>query len=116
MAEQDPIEAYIAGFDTSQQQQLTAMDRILRDVLPDAQCTIAWRMPTYRGRVNIIHFAGFKHHVGLYPGADGVAQFADELQEAGYKFSKGAIQFPYDQPLLTELIERIARWCLAHHV
>lgn len=30
MAEQDPIEAYIAGFDTSQQQQLTAMDRILR--------------------------------------------------------------------------------------
>lgn len=33
----------------------------------------------------------------------------DELSE--YSVSKGTIRVPYDKPLPTELIEKIARWC-----
>lgn len=35
---------------------------------PDAEERISWSMPVYRKKHNIIQFAGFKNHVGLYPG------------------------------------------------
>ena len=60
-------------------------------------------------RRNIIHFAASKKHLGLYPGGEATAVFADEL--AGYEVSKGTIRLPYDQELPVELIKKIARWC-----
>ncbi len=58
---------------------------------------------------NLIQFAAFKKHIGLYPGPEAVDTFADRLKE--YKTSKGAIQLPYDKPLPLELIGEIAKWC-----
>jgi uncharacterized protein YdhG (YjbR/CyaY superfamily) len=66
-------------------------------------------MPTYWNKHNIIHFAAFKKHIGLYPGAKGIENFADRLME--YKTSKGAVQLPCDKPLPLELIAEIAKWC-----
>jgi len=70
---------------------------------------ISWSMPTYWKKHNLIQFAEFKKHVGLYPGPEAVEAFADRLQ--AYKTSKGAIQFPYDKPLPLALIGEIAKWC-----
>ena len=81
----------------------------IRTVLPDAQEKIAWRMPTYWNKHNIIHFAGFKNHIGIYPGAIAIEHFADRLKD--YKTSKGAIQFQYSEPIPYELIAEIAKWC-----
>ena len=66
-------------------------------------------MPTYWKKHNLIQFAAFKKHIGLYPGPEAVAVFADRLTE--YKTSKGAIQFPYSEPLPLELIAEITKWC-----
>lgn len=112
--EVDPIVAYIAEFDAPVRERLQEMNSLLSEVLPECERTIAWRMPTYRRKKNIIHFAGFKQHVGLYPGPDAVEFFAPKLDEAGFKHSKGAIQFPYAQELPRELIQEIAKWCLSH--
>lgn len=66
-------------------------------------------MPTYWEKQNLIQFAAFKKHIGLYPGPEAVEAFGGRLKE--YKTSKGAIQLPYDKPLPLELISEIARWC-----
>ena len=66
-------------------------------------------MPTYWKKRNLIQFAAFKKHVGLYPGPAAVEAFADQLN--GYRTSKGTIQLPYDKPLPLELIAEIAAWC-----
>ena len=81
----------------------------LRATLPFAEERISWSMPTYWHKHNIIHFAAFKKHLGLYPGPDAIVHFSDQLQE--YAKSKGAIQFPYNKPLPLLLIAQIARWC-----
>ena len=39
----------------------------IKEVLPDADEIISWRMPTYKKKRNIIHFAAFKNHIGIYP-------------------------------------------------
>ena len=67
-------------------------------------------MPTYWKGRNLIHFAASKKHLGLYPGGEATAAFAEELK--GFDVSKGAIRLPYEKELPAELIARIARWCL----
>ena len=70
---------------------------------------ISWSMPTYWKGHNIIHFAGFMKHAGLYPGPEAVQKFSGRLKE--YKTSKGTIQLPYSRSVPVELISDIARWC-----
>ena len=59
--------------------------------------------------IHIIHFAASKKHLGLYPGGEATAVFADKL--ADYDVSKGTIRLPYTKPLPRELIAEIAAWC-----
>lgn len=100
------IEQYIEGFDSEKQAILWELLRIIRHVVPrEAIETISYKMPTLRYNGNLIHFALFKNHLGLYPGPDAIQQFATELQL--YKTSKGAIQLPLDKPLPKTLIESI---------
>ena len=68
-------------------------------------------MPTYWKGHNIIQFAAAKKHIGLYPGPEAVAFFAEKLEKAGCKYSKGSIQIPYSKDLPLELIAEIADWC-----
>lgn len=103
------IDAYIAEQPENVQPFLAQVRETIRDVLPDAEERISWSMPTYWNRHNIIHFASFKNHIGLYPGEKAIEHFADRLGD--YKTSKGAVQFQYKQPIPLALIADIAKWC-----
>ena len=103
------IDAYIAAQAESVQPYLHQVRDAIRAALPDAQERILWSMPTYWNRHNIIHFAAFKNHIGLYPGEKAIEHFAGRLTE--YKTSKGAVQLPYNKPLPLQLISEIAQWC-----
>lgn len=101
------IEDYIGEFEGETASRLAQVAQVLREEFPDATETIAYRMPTLKvGRANAIHFAGYAHHIGLYPTPEPIVAFASEL--AGYTSAKGSIQFPHDRPLPLDLIRRIA--------
>lgn len=87
---------------------LTRVQQIIREEAPEALETIRYGLPTYRWQGNLVHFGAFARHLGLYPGPTTIAAFRMEL--TAYKFSKGAIQFPLDQPIPYELIRRIVRY------
>ena len=106
----ETIEEYIAAQPEEVQPYLTELRNALRAALPEAEERISWSMPTYWKNHNIIHFAGFKNHAGLYPGPEAVLEFAERLTE--YRTSKGTIQLPYSRPVPAELVSDIARWCL----
>lgn len=106
------ISQYITACDTEKQPMLNELYALIRRAVPqDTQQKISWGMPTFALYGNLIHFASAKHHIGLYPGADAVAAFANELQ--CYKTSKGAIQLPLDKPLPKDLILRIIAYNVA---
>lgn len=105
----ETIDAYILEQPEDIQKYLYQMHGILQAALPDVQERISWSMPTYWNQHNIVHFAGFKKHIGFYPGPQAIEMFEERLKE--YKTSKGAIQFPYNKPLPAELITEIAKWC-----
>lgn len=103
------IDEYILHQDEDKQADLRHVRQILRRALPNAEERISWSMPTYWQERNIIHFAASKKHIGLYPGADAVAHFAQALRK--YKTDKGTIRIPYGH-VDAALIDEIARWCL----
>ena len=107
------IDAYIAAQPEAVQSTLQDIRATIYAAAPDASEKISWQMPTFWQGGNLIHFAAFKKHVGLYPGPDAVVAFADRLKD--YRTSKGAIQLPLNKPIDHQLITDIVAWILAHH-
>ena len=105
------VDAYIAAQEASVQPKLRRLRAVLQAALPEARECIAWSMPTYREGRNIIHFAAYKKHIGLYPGGEATTVFAEALK--GFDVSKGTIRLPYDRDLPEDLIAQIADWCSA---
>ena len=108
----DEIDAYIAAQPGDVRPMLNEIRATIRAAARDAIEKISWRMPTFWQGKNLIHFAAFKHHIGLYPGAEAIDALADRL--AGYRTSKGAIQLPLDKPVDRQLISDLVSWNLAH--
>ncbi|GJQ33512.1 MAG: hypothetical protein HBSAPP04_23510 [Ignavibacteriaceae bacterium] len=104
------IDEYISEADESVRGILQQMRGIIAEASPGTTECISYGMPAFRLRRVVVYFAAFKNHVSLFPGASGVATFADELKQ--WKWSKGTIQFPLDQPLPVELIKRIVAFRL----
>lgn len=99
------IDAYIAGFPEDVRQILEKIRSTIRKAAPQAQETIKYRMPTYVLEGNLVHFAGYKNHIGFYPTPSGIENFKQELSV--YKWAKGSVQFPLNQPIPYELIRTI---------
>ena len=102
------IDEYIVGQSSEIQPILQKIRETIRVSAPDAIEKITWQMPTYWQGENLIHFAAFKKHAGIYPGDLSIAPFKERLE--GLLTSKGAVQFPYDKPIDYELIADITRW------
>lgn len=105
MTQQSPIVDYMESQPEIAQAKLYKLYRAIKEVIPDATERISWSMPTFTGKKDIVHFAAHKRHIGLYPGAEAVALFADKLLD--YRHSKGAFQFPYDSPLPIDVVKEV---------
>ncbi len=57
---------------------------------------------------NIIVFAAFKGHVGLYPDAGTMEAFKDQLE--GYDTAEQTIRFPLNKPIPYKLIQTIIEY------
>jgi len=99
------IDEYIALFPDEIQEILTKIRNIIKENAPEASEKISYQMPTYFLNGNLIHFAAFKHHIGLYPTPTGIDAYKEELSK--YKGAKGSVQFLLDQPIPYDLIKRI---------
>jgi uncharacterized protein YdhG (YjbR/CyaY superfamily) len=103
------IDDYIAGFPVGVQKLLERIRKTIQKAAPDAVEAISYQIPTFKlGGKNMIHFAAFKNHIGLYPAPRGVADFKDEL--AKYEGGKGTMQFPLDKPIPYDLVTRIVKF------
>jgi uncharacterized protein YdhG (YjbR/CyaY superfamily) len=101
------VDAYIATFPKDVQALLRKVRATIRRAAPQAREVISYSMPAYRQNKMLVYFAGFKHHIGLYPPVRGNAALVKAV--ARYAGPKGNLQFPYDQALPLALISRIVR-------
>ncbi|WP_142683599.1 DUF1801 domain-containing protein [Chitinophaga polysaccharea] len=102
------IDQYIADFPREIQVLLQQMRAAIKAIVPEAGEKISYGIPTFTLNGNLVHFGGYKQHIGFYPGASGIKAFEKELSV--YKNSKGAVQFPLDKPLPIALINKIVKF------
>ena len=102
------IDDYIAGFPAEVQEILEKIRSTIRKAAPDAKETINYGIPTFTLNGNLVHFAGFKGHIGFYPTPSGIEKFKEELSV--YEGAKGSVQFPLDKPMPLGLIRKIVKF------
>jgi uncharacterized protein YdhG (YjbR/CyaY superfamily) len=108
------IDEYIASFPEDIQALLESVRATIRAAAPEAEEKISYQMPTFYLKGNLVHFAAWKDHIGLYPAPSGAEAFKHEL--AAYESAKGSIRFPIRQPLPLELIGRIVQYRVAENL
>ena len=102
------IDSYIAGFPEDVQLRLEKLRATIRKAAPEVEEAISYQMPTFKFHGNLVHFAAFKSHIGFYPAPSGIETFKNELSK--YKYAKGSVQFPLDQPMPLELVSKIVKF------
>src|SRR5438552_1539322 len=106
------IDEYIAGFPPDVQKRLKKLRTTIKKAAPQAQEAIKYRIPTFTLHGNLIHFAAYTNHIGLYPAPIAIATFRKELSP--YASAKGSARFPLDQPIPFDLVARIVKFRVQH--
>ncbi|HEV3163202.1 MAG TPA: DUF1801 domain-containing protein [Isosphaeraceae bacterium] len=102
------IDEYIASFSPEVQAILEKIRSTIREAAPEAEEKISYQMPTFALKGNLIHFAAFKKHIGLFPPVKGDEKLQAEISP--YLGEKGNLKFPLDEPIPYTLISRIVKF------
>jgi uncharacterized protein YdhG (YjbR/CyaY superfamily) len=102
------VDDYIARYPKGVRQRLEAIRATVRKSAPGAEETISYGMPTFVLKGNLIHFAVYKNHIGLYPAPTGSASFNKKLHP--YRAARSTVRFPLDRPIPLDLLGEIVKW------
>src|ERR1700737_956785 len=102
------MDEYFAGYPKDIQKLLEEVRATIRKAAPEAEETIKYGVPTFTLNGNLVHFGGFKNHIGFYPAPSGIEAFKKELSV--YEGAKGSIKFPINDPLPLALIGKIVKF------
>ena len=106
------IDDYIKIQEKDKQAGLEKLRTIIKKVAPKATECISYQMPAFKQGENLVYFAVAKNHYGFYPTSKPIDVFKKQLDEKGYSYSKGSIQFPIDKPFPIKLIQDIVKFRL----
>ncbi len=100
------IDDYISSCPEDIQGILTQVRQVARSTAPAADETISYGIPTLTldGR-DLVSFAAWKRHIGLYPLPAVDDALAQEL--APYRAAKSTVRFPLNKPIPYDLIARL---------
>ncbi len=101
------VEEYMSALPKNSRDILQDLRKTIRQVVPQAEEVISYNMPAFRLNGILVWYAAYEKHTGLYPTSSPIRIFKDEL--AGYKTSKGAIQFPVEKAIPKTLVKNIVK-------
>lgn len=101
------IDGYISNFPADVQAVLQEVRATIRRAASDAEEVISYQMPAFRQHGILVYFAAWKNHIGLYPPIS--SDKSIEKAIARYAGPKGNLQFPLEEPMPLDLIERIVK-------
>lgn len=103
------VDDYMANLPEGRRAAMEMLRRTVVGAAPQATEAIAYNMPALRlnGKF-LVSYEAFKNHYSLFPWTDRMAaELGDELKP--YVHGKGTLQFPADEPIPAELVERIVK-------
>ena len=101
------IDDYISKFPADIQAILQKVRETIRHAAPEARETISYMMPAFKQHGILVYFAAWEKHIGMYPPISGNKTLEKAI--ARYAGPKGNLQFPLDEPIPYDLMERIVK-------
>ncbi len=102
------IDEYIDTFPEDMQTILKQVRKTIKAAAPETGERISYGIPTFTlNDKYLIYFAGWKHHISIYPIPMGDDAFNQEV--APYVSGKGTLKFPIDKPMPLKLITKIVK-------
>lgn len=113
MSDPDKIEDYLAALPPEKRMVLEDWRARIKALVPEAAETFSYGMPMFKWRgKGLAAYAATKNHFGYYPvSSETIASLGEAL--AGYKTSKGAVQFTSAKPLTDALLAQLLNTRLA---
>ncbi len=109
------IDEYIAACPEQSQSYMQIIREMIKAVAPDAKEKISYQIACFElNGKNVVHFAGWKKHVSLYPTPEGTDAFNKAI--AKYAGGKGTTKFPLDEPLPMKLIQKAVKLLIANNL
>ncbi|OIQ63649.1 hypothetical protein GALL_548100 [mine drainage metagenome] len=102
------VDEYFSSLPAGTREILEVMRGTIKQEAPIAREVISYNMPAFKAHGVLVYYAAHQGHIGFYPTSTPIEVFKSEL--SAYKFSKGAIQFPIDNPLPVDLIRRMVKF------
>jgi uncharacterized protein YdhG (YjbR/CyaY superfamily) len=98
------VDRYIQTFPADVQKLLKKVRSAIKSAAPATTEGISYGIPTlYLDGKYLVYFAGFKHHISVYP-ATTVA--VEKAGLSAYKVAKGTLRFPLDAPIPFDSIKQ----------
>jgi len=105
----DSVDDYLAALAEPARTILTKARAAIRDAIPKAEESVSYKIPTYKlGGKPVIYFAAWKRHYAVYPATPEIVA-ACKRELAPYEVEKGTIRFPYETPVPTKLLAKLAK-------
>lgn len=103
------VEEYLDAVPEPARGTLLKMREMIRAAAPkEATEKLSYGMPSFYYKGGLMAYAAFAKHCSLFPMSGSlIKQF--EMELAGYKTSKGTIQFRQDKPLPAALVKKLVK-------
>jgi uncharacterized protein YdhG (YjbR/CyaY superfamily) len=107
------VDGYLESFPGDVRVVLERIRRTAHEAVPGAIEKISYGIPTLvLDGHSVVHFAGWKEHVSLYPAPHDPA-LAQRIEP--YLNGKGTLRFPLDRPVPLDLVAAVVRALAAAH-
>ncbi len=103
------VQAYIKNLPPATRKEFKKLRDTIVSAAPKAEDHFSYGMPGLRleGKI-LVWYAAWKNHLSIYPITAAIkARLAKDL--AGYKMSKGTVQFPLSEPVPSTLVRKLVK-------
>jgi uncharacterized protein YdhG (YjbR/CyaY superfamily) len=102
------IDEYLVAHPENIRTILQSIRETISNEAPESVEAISYGMPTFKlfGK-NMIYFAGYKDHIGIYPTSSHLEEHIPEVAE--YRTGKGTLRFPLEKKIPLDLIKKIVK-------
>lgn len=108
VAKVNTVDEYIAAAPLVEHPVLENLRRTIKAAAPEAEETISYRIPTYKYKGALVHFAVFKGHNSFIVVNKSILEtFQKELED--FPTSGTTIHFTHEKPLPEELVKKIVK-------
>ena len=104
------VDEYISAYDGEVKDRMIALRYLIHSCHPEIGEKIAWGIPTFVLKGNLVHFSAEKKHMGFHPGQAAIDAFSDRFGKLPH--TKSTLHLPYNQPMLWELLREMVEFCV----